>query len=73
MRVKPYAIRQHLIELGGGDVLQRMEMAQPSVADQRIASHRARRFGGRLDELTGACGRRRPAPIAGAGHRSKME
>jgi hypothetical protein len=40
MRVKPYAIRQHLIELGGGDVLQRMEMAQPSVADQRIASHR---------------------------------
>ena len=39
MRVKPYAIRQHL-ELGGGDVLQRMEMAQPSVANHRIASHR---------------------------------
>ena len=45
--------RQHLIELGGGDVLQRMEMAQPVVAGQHSTSTRARRFGGRLDELTG--------------------
>jgi hypothetical protein len=58
--------RQHLIELGGGDVLQRLEMAQPVVADQHSTSTRAQRFGGRLDELTGACGRRRSAPIAGA-------
>jgi hypothetical protein len=45
--------RQHLIELGGGDVLQRLEMAQPVVADQHSTSTRAQRFGGRLDELTG--------------------
>jgi hypothetical protein len=30
--------RQHLIELGGGDVLQRMEMAQPGVAGQHSTS-----------------------------------
>ena len=41
----------------------RLEMAQPVVAGQRGASTRARRFGGRLDELTGGL---RAAP-AGAG------
>ena len=51
--------RQHLIELGGGDVLQRLDAAQPGVADQHI--HRAQCFGGRLDELTG--------PPGGAGRR----
>jgi hypothetical protein len=30
--------RRHLIELGGGDVLQRLEMAQPGVAGQHRAS-----------------------------------
>jgi hypothetical protein len=30
--------RQHLIELGGGDVLQRLEMAQPGVAGQHSTS-----------------------------------
>jgi hypothetical protein len=45
--------RRHLIELGGGAVLRRLEMAQPGVADQHRTSTRARRFGGRLDELTG--------------------
>ena len=43
--------RRHLIELGGGDVLQRLEMARRCWPAQHIG--RARRFGGRLDELTG--------------------
>jgi hypothetical protein len=30
--------RQHLIELGGGDVLQRLEMARPVVAGQHRTS-----------------------------------
>jgi hypothetical protein len=44
--------RQHLIEGGGGgDVLQRLDVAQPGIADQHV--RRAQRFGGRLDEPTG--------------------
>jgi hypothetical protein len=43
--------RQHLVEPGGGDILQRLEMAQPGVASTVRPS--GRRFGGRLDELTG--------------------
>jgi hypothetical protein len=42
---------QHLIELGGADVFQRLDAAQPSVADQHI--HRAQRGGSDLDQFTG--------------------
>jgi hypothetical protein len=62
--------RQHLIELGGGDVLQRLDVAQPGIADQHV--HRAQRFGGRRDELTGGlraaqvgADRERPAACRG--------
>ncbi len=44
----------------------RLEMAQPVVAGQRGASTRARRFGGRLDELTGGLRAPPAAPVAGA-------
>jgi hypothetical protein len=53
---------QHLVELGGGDVLQRLDAAQPGVADQHI--HRTQRFGDAWTSSPGACGRRRSAPTA---------
>jgi hypothetical protein len=58
--------RRHLIELGGGDVLRRLEMAQPGVAGRHSTSAGPGASAAAWASLLGACGRRRPAPVAGA-------